>query len=326
MEYNKVLSEHFCQAAVLALRDWAVEFETANHVLYKYPPTNPHIDSFGYFVFSAYNEVKWWKMAENISKLSALYISFYAQTRALDPQKLDDNDARRIFLYLMIAELEDGNRVTSMVNDYDTGFGYEGILYALYAMGEEKAMQGFAKLSPEIKKIWTYADAKYDPMDYAYMMSLEKLEVDEEEQGADVRAKMLNYLFGNLLRESLLTSAPDITNEAFSIPWDDVLGYQTEEELKHFVETHSDDYTNPIIACAAFFVALNSAPKAEPLMQLVNKMDIAELKQQMLSLLPFYIPYFERQSYDLFHFYCGITAPGPKDYKPIEIDEDNLLD
>ena len=325
MEYNKVLSEHFCQAAVLALRDWAVEFETTNHVLYKYPPTNPHIDSFGYFVFSAYNEVKWWKMAENISKLSALYISFYAQTRGLDPQKLDDNDARRIFLYLMIAELEDGNRVTSMVNDYDTGFGYEGILYALYAMGEEKAMQGFAKLSPEIKKIWTYADAKYDPIDYAYMMSMEKLKVDEEEQGADVRAKMLNYLFGNLLRESLFIK-PDIAKEAFHIPWDEVIGYEVEEELKRFAEDHSDDYRDPAIACDAFLTALKATTKAAPLVQLINKTDMAELKQQMLDLLPSYITYFERQSYDLFHFYCGITAPAQKDYKPIEIDEDNLLD
>ena len=278
MEYNKVLSEHFCQAAVLALRDWAVEFETANHVLYKYPPTNPHIDSFGYFVFSAYNEVRWWKIAENISKLSALYVPFYAQTRGLDPKNLSDADARQIFLYLMIAELEDGNRVTSMVNDYDTGCGYEGVLYALYAMGEEKTMQGFAKLSPEIKVLWTVDSTKYDPVDFAGMLSLNKQEADENEQAADVRAKMLNYLFGGLLRESLLLAEPDMAQAAFRIPWDEVIDYQTEEELKHFVESRPDDYCNPVIACDAFFEAVKAASKAAPLVQLINKMDLDKLK------------------------------------------------
>lgn len=47
MEYTKILSEHFCQAAVLALRDTAIEFETSNHVIYEYPPKNPNIDSVG---------------------------------------------------------------------------------------------------------------------------------------------------------------------------------------------------------------------------------------------------------------------------------------
>ena len=324
MAYNKILSEHFCQAAVLALRDTAIEFETANHVLYAYPPKNPLVDSFGYFVYSAYNEVQWWKIAENISELSALYIPFYAQTRGLDPEKLEDDDARRIFLYMMLAELEDGNRVTSMVNDYDTGFGYEGVLNALYAMGEEKAMRGFAKLSPEIKKLWTYGHEKYEPMDYAGMMSLKKLEIAADEQVVEVRTMMLNYLFGNLLRESLLTAEPDIAQAAFGIPWDEVMGYQTEDELKRFVESRPDDCNDPILVCDAFFVALNAASKAAPLMQLVNKTDVAELKRQMLRLLPSYIPYFEHQSYDLFHFHCALSAPPKADHEPMEIDEDNL--
>ena len=325
MEYNKVLSEHFCQAAVLALRDWAVEFETANHVLYKYPPTNPHIDSFGYFVFSAYNEVRWWKIAENISKSSALYIPIYAQLRGLDPKNLSDADARQIFLYLMIAELEDGNRVTSMVNDYDTGFGYEGVLYALYAMGEEKAMQGFAKMSPEIKNLWGVDSTKNEPVDYAGMMSLEKHDISTNEQAVELRAKMLNILFGNLLRENLFMHS-DLAKEAFSIQWDDVIDYETEGELKRFIESHPDDYRDPDLACEAFFAALNAASKAAPLVQLINQTDIAELKLQMLNLLPSYITYFKQLCDDQFSFYCALTASPKEDYEPLEFDEDNLLD
>lgn len=323
MEYTKILSEYFCQAAVLALRDTAIEFETANHVIYEYPPKNPNIDSFGYFLFAAYNEVRWWKMAENISKLSALYIPFYAQSRGLDPMKLTDDDARRIFLYLMIAELEDSNRLTSLVNDYDTGFGYEGVLYALYTMGEKRALQGFAKLSPEIKKMWAYSDEMYNPMDYAGMMRLEKLEADTDEQAVVVRAMMLNYLFGNLLRESLFMK-PDVDNAAFSILWDEVIDDGTEKELKRFVESHPDEYRNPILACEAFFAALNASSDAAQLMQLVSKLNVAELKQQMVNLLPSYITYFERLSYDLFDFYCALTAPPKEDAKPVEINHDDL--
>lgn len=309
MEYNKILSEYFCQAAILALRDWAIEFETASHD--------------GYFMYSVYNEVRWWKIAENISKLSAFYIPFYALTRGLDPQKLKEEDARRIFLYMLIAELEDGNRVSSMVSDCDTGIGYEGVLYALYTMCEEKAMQGFDKLSPEIKKIWSVNDAEYDPIDYVGMLSLEKLEAEKEEQGVEVRVKMLNYLFANLLRECLLMK-PDIAQAAFCIPWDKVIGYQTEDELKRFVGSHPDDYNDPVITCETFFAALNAASKAAPLVQLLNKIDMDKLKQQMLDLLPSYITYYERQSYDLFYFYCALNAPTPKDYKPIEFNEDDL--
>lgn len=324
MQYNKILSDQFCQAAVLALRDTAVEFETANHVVYTYPPKNPLVDSFGYFIYSAYNEVRWWKSAESISKLSALYIPFYAQMRGLDPEKLSDADARRIFLYMMLAELEDSHRVTSLVNDYDTGFGYEGVLNALYAMGEEKAMQGFAKLSPEIKNLWTYGHEKYEPIDYTGMMSLKNLAIAADEQAVEVRVMMQNYLFGNLLRESLLTAEPGIAQAAFGIPWDEVMGYQIEDELKRFVEAHPNDYKDPVLACNAFFAALNAAAKAAPLMQVINKTNVDELKRQMLRLLPSYIPYFERQSYDLFHFHCALSAPPRVDSESMEIDEDSL--
>lgn len=326
MEYNKILSEHCCQAAVLALRDWAIEFETANHVIYTYPPKDPRVDSFGYFVYSAYNEVRWWKIAENISKFSALYIPFYAKTRGLDPKNLSNADARLIFLYMLMAELEDDNRVTSMVNDYDTGFGYEGVIYVLYAMGETKAMQGFAKMSPEIKNIWSYADEKYEPLDYAGMMSLEKHDIGANYQAVELRAKMINYLFGNLLRESLLLSEPDIAKEAFSIPWDEVIDYETENELKRFVEGGPKDYADPVIACDAFFSALNAASKAAPLVQLIKKMDKDTLKRQMLDLLPSYITFFEHLTYSQFDFYCGITAPSKEDYEPWEVDHDDLPD
>jgi hypothetical protein len=321
MEFKKILSDQFCQAAILALRDLAIEFETANHVVYEYPPKEPRIDPYGYFMYSVHNEVRWYWKAENISKLSALYIPFYAQTRGLDPKKLDDGDARRIFLYMMIVELEDGNRACSMFNDYDTGFGYEGVLYILYAMGEEKAMQGFAKLHPEID-IWDVGDVKNKSVDFAGMMSLENLKNVTNEQAIEMRAMMLNYLFGNLLRESLLTNAQHIAKAAFSIQWDEVISYQTEKELKLFVEAHPDDYNNPNTACDAFFAALNSAAKAAPLMQLINKMDMDKLKQHILSLLPSYITYFERQSYGLFDIYHDLTAPSDENFQPIETKHD----
>lgn len=321
MEFKKILSDQFCQAAILALRDLAIEFETANHMVYEYPAKNPRIDPYGYFMHSVYNEVRWHRKAENISKLSALYIPFYAQTRGLDLKKLDDGDARRIFLYMLIAELEDGNRACSMFNDYDTGFGYEGVLYALYAMGEEKAMQGFAKLHPEIV-IWDVDDVKSLPVDFADMLSLKKLNITADKQATEIRAMMINYLFGNLLRESLLQAAPNIAKAAFSIQWDEVISYQTENELKLFVEAHPDDYNNPNTACDAFFAALNSATKAAPLMQLINKMDMDKQKQHILSLLPSYITYFEQQSYGLFDIYHDLTAPSDENFQPIETKHD----
>ena len=324
MEFNKILSEIFCQAAILALRDWAVEFETAHHVLYKYAPEDPRGDAYSYFMYSAHNEVRWWKLAEHISQLSALYIPFYAQTRGLDPKKLDDDDARRIFLHMMMTELEDSHRTTSMVNDYDTGFGYEGVLYALYVMGEEKAMQGFAKLSPEIKQFWGYSHEKYEPMDYAGMMRLEKLDIRADEQAPEVRTKMMNQLFGNLLRESLLTTAPDIANAAFSIQWEEVIDYQTEDVIKSFLESHPDGYADPVTACDAFFTALDKASKAAPLVQLISKTDADKLKQTMLSILPSYISYFERLTNGQYDFYCGITAPLKRDVEPEEINHDDL--
>ncbi len=55
MEYYKMLSDQFCQAAVLALRDLAIEFETANHMLYEYPPKNERVDPYGYFMYSMHN-------------------------------------------------------------------------------------------------------------------------------------------------------------------------------------------------------------------------------------------------------------------------------
>lgn len=317
MEFKKILSDQFCQAAILALRDLAIEFETANHVVYEYPAKNPRIDPYGYFMHSVHNAVRWHWKAENISKLSALYIPFYAQTRGLDPKKLDDNAARRIFLYLMIGELEDGDRSCSLGNNYDTGFGYEGVLYALYAMGEEKAMQGFANLHPEIV-IWDVDDVKSLPVDFADMLSLKKLNITADEQATEIRAMTLNYLFGNLLRESLLTNAQHIAKAAFSIQWDEVISYQTEKELKLFVEAHPDDYSNPVCACDAFFATLNASSDAAPLLQLINKMDMDKLKQHMLSLLPSYITYFESQSFGLFDFYCDLTKRPKEDIAPFE--------
>ena len=317
MTFVKILSDQFCQAAILALRDLAIEFETANHVVYEYPAKNPRIDSYGYFMHSVYNEVRWHCRTENISKLSELYIPYYAQARGLDSTQIADDDARRIFLYMMIAELEDGDRVCGIVSDYDTGFGYEGVLYALYAMGEEKAMQGFAKLHPEIV-IWDVDDVKSLPVDFAGMLSLKKLNITADKQATEIRAMMINYLFGNLLRESLLLAAPNIAKEAFSIQWDEVISYQTEKELKLFVETHPDDYSNPVCACDAFFATLNASSDAAPLLQLINKMDIDKLKQHILSLLPSYITYFDSQSFGLFDFYCDLTERPKKDIAPFE--------
>ena len=155
--------------------------------------------------------------------------------------------------------------------------------------------------------MWAYADAKYDAMDYAGMMSLQKLKADQDDQAVVVRAMMLNNLFGNLLRESLLMK-PDIANAASSILWDEVIDDSTQKELKHFVESHPDAYRDPSIACNAFFAALNASSDAAPLVQLLSKLDMAALKQQMVDLLPSYITYFERLSYDLFDFYCALTA------------------
>ena len=85
-----------------------------------------------------------------------------------------------------------------------------------------------------------------------------------------------------------------------------------------YVEAHPDDYNNPNTACDAFFAALNSAAKAAPLMQLINKMDMDKLKQHILSLLPSYITYFERQSCGLFDIYHDLTAPSDENFQPIE--------
>ena len=301
-----MLSNQFCQAAVLALRDCAIEFETAYHVLYVYSPTNERIDEYGYFMYSVYNEVGWHRIAEKISKLSSLYIPFYAQARGLDPEKLSDEDARRIFLYMMIVELEEGCRIFTV--DYETGFGYEGVLYALYVMGEEKPLQVLAALHPEIR-IWALDWDKPEPIEFADMLSLKNLEISFDEQVPVIRAMMLNYLFGNLLRESLLSGGKRIAHKACGIRWEEVICDEIVEKLIYFVTENPNFYENPNSACDAFFTALSAVPNSAPLMQLVDRVKADTLKSQMLSLLPSYITYFERQSYSLFADCCDNYQP-----------------
>jgi hypothetical protein len=51
-------------------------------------------------------------------------------------------------------------------------------------------------------------------------------------------------------------------------------------------------------------------------------MDMDKLKQHILSLLPSYITYFERQSYGLFDIYHDLTAPSDENFQPIETKHD----
>ena len=314
MELKKILSDQFCQAAILALRDWATQFESENHVVYpldKYPASE-RVDTYGFFMYSVHNEVKWHRIAAFISDLSALYIPFYAQTRSLDPEKLSNDDARRIFLYMLIVQLEEGCRVTSLENNYETGFAYEGVLYALYAMGEEYALQGLSKVNEEIK-LWDckFPEKENEPIDLANMLSLQKMNVTREDAATEIRAQMLMCLFGNLLRESFLTDQSSIAIDAFKIQWDEMLSYEVEEDLKLFVGTHPAEYQSPSSACEAFLAALRAPHKhhqTTELMQLIDKTDAHEVQSRILAMLPLYFKYFERQSSGYFNYLWHIQS------------------
>ena len=157
MKWNKILSVQFCQAAILALRDWAIEFETTNHFVYPgdKAPSEEQVDMHGFFLHCVHNEIRWHVIADYISKESARYIPRYAQERGKTVGKLSTSDARRIFLNMLLVELEEGCRVTSESQNMEAGCAYEIMLYTLKTMGEKKAMQGFAKVHKEIE-LWAY--------------------------------------------------------------------------------------------------------------------------------------------------------------------------
>ncbi len=334
MNYPKILSPQFCLNAIIALRDLACEYEAEHHVVYPIPQhaqnhspivaVNPfadvvpdsepctgdqvdQIDVYAYFAHAAYNEVEWDQHARHISFLSAFYIPFYAHLRGLDPSQLSDDQMREIFLYLMIDDMVNGNRTTSRANDYDTGMGYEGLLYVLCLMGKEKALHRLAQLSSHICIDTTdHSERESQTIDFEALLSLQKLQVNDAKAAHHIKSDMLALLFSSLLRECLLISSEDVASKAYSIVWEDYYMMQT---IETYINNSPEAISSPALACKAFFDALNNDEKNAELAQLVKQIGEAQLTQIILENLPLYLQYFEPMSHNYYDFSWALMAP-----------------
>jgi UPF0755 protein len=208
MKWNKILSVQFCQAAILALRDWAIEFETTNHFVYPgdKAPSEEQVDMHGFFLHCVHNEIRWHVIADYISKESVVVADgarlqqVAAAVSEHLPYSADEFIAKWSDTAYLNQLIEKYWFLTDDILDEDVMFPLEGYLYAdTYYLTDNMTIEGFTEMCLDrMDGVLTERKDQIDASGFSVHQFLTLTSIVTKESRAEDQAKVAGVFINRL--------------------------------------------------------------------------------------------------------------------------------